>query len=147
MVLIPQILYCQELVGRNQTFNGRELVLVEAGAPLGGASFSTRPCAYSMGTLTVHLQEVGLQVRVQAAMGQAVTQVPVQGQDIQQNLQTAKGQKSGLPQRWGFRTLWSFLLVQTPQSLDSLHQECHLSFSTVPEDRQTFDDCPHFTDG
>lgn len=33
--------------------------------------------------LTVHLQEVGLQVWVEASSGQAVTQVPVQGQDIQ----------------------------------------------------------------
>lgn len=63
------------------------VVLVEAGIPLGGAPFSTRPFARPMGNLcsalTVHLQEVGLQVWMQTAMGQAVTQVPVQGQDIQ----------------------------------------------------------------
>lgn len=40
--------------------------------------------------LTVHLQKVRLQVWMQTAMSQAVTQVPVQGQDIQQNLWAAK---------------------------------------------------------
>ena len=63
-------------------------MLVKAGKAL-GEPFSTNPCTHPIGicsALTVHLQEVGLQVWMEASSGQAVTQVPVQRQDIQENL-------------------------------------------------------------
>lgn len=59
---------------------------MEAWAPSFLYLFLCPPCKGPGSALTVHLQEVGLQVRVQAALGQAVAQIPVQGQDIQQNL-------------------------------------------------------------
>lgn len=60
-------------------------MLVRTGKPW-EEPFSIHSCAHPMGAcsaLTVNLQEVGLQVWVEASSGQAVTQVPVQGQDIQ----------------------------------------------------------------
>lgn len=71
-----------------KTFAKRKLVLVKAGKAL-GEPFSTNPCTHPIGicsALTVHLQEVGLQVWMEASSGQAVTQVPIQCQDIQENL-------------------------------------------------------------